>query len=67
MNAFHRCRMLWKKANKPKSGEMVQVLIHTLSGPGKTARWNFTYDPVSQIVKEKEKLPVDLEKYSVVM
>ncbi|XP_031327898.1 uncharacterized protein LOC116159121 [Photinus pyralis] len=53
-NAFFKCRLLWHKANRPKSNEIIQkILGHTLSSPGVT-RW--TYDSVNQIIQEKRKL-----------
>lgn len=61
-NAFTKCSLLWKKSNRPKSNEIVQkILGHTLSSPGVT-RWNSTYDSVSQIIKEKDQLPILSEK-----
>ncbi|XP_050519264.1 uncharacterized protein LOC126893283 [Diabrotica virgifera virgifera] len=54
--AFQKCNLLWNKANRPKSNEIIQnILGHTLSRPGIT-RWNSLYDSVKQILKEKVKL-----------
>lgn len=59
---FHKCSLLWKKAVKPKSSEIiVQCLGHTLSRPGVT-RWNSYFDSVKQILGVKSKLPQLLQK-----
>lgn len=54
--AMSKCQILWNKAGRPKSAEIIQsVFGHHLSYPGAT-RWNSLYDSISQILKEKEKL-----------
>ncbi|XP_071055951.1 uncharacterized protein [Onthophagus taurus] len=58
IHAINKCSLLWNKANRPKSAEVIKgVLGHALSTPGAT-RWNSLYDSITQILKEKEKLPV---------
>ncbi|CAH0562812.1 unnamed protein product [Brassicogethes aeneus] len=54
---FLKCNILWTKARRPKTAEIIKdALGHTLSYPGVT-RWNSYYDSVSQILSEKLKLP----------
>lgn len=53
----HTCKILWAKAGRPKSAEIIKdILGHTLSYPGIT-RWNSYFDSVSQILNVKAKLP----------
>ena len=55
-HTLHKCSQLWKKANTPKSAEIIQeILGHTLSYPGPT-RWNSFFDAITQILNEKNKL-----------
>lgn len=50
-----KCSILWNKASKPKSAEIIKaVLGHTLSYPCVT-RWNSFYKSISQILEEKQK------------
>ncbi|XP_031358825.1 uncharacterized protein LOC116182404 [Photinus pyralis] len=66
MHAFDKCSKLWKKAGKPKSSEIIlEVLNHTLSYPGQT-RWNSYFDSISQILKEKHKLPTLFQRLDLV-
>ena len=53
---LHKCSLLWAKARRPKSAEIVQqTLGHTLSFPGQT-RWNSYYDAFVAILKCRNKL-----------
>lgn len=62
---LHKCTLLWKKAGKPKSAEIIQsVLGHTLSYPCIT-RWNSFYDGISQILQETNKLKELFDKLDI--
>lgn len=63
--AIQKCNILWHKASRPKSAEVIQkVLGHTLSYPTIT-RWNSFYNSVNQIVVEKEKLKGLFQKLEI--
>lgn len=56
-----KCNILWNKAGRPKSAEIIKATLgQTLRYPGIT-RWNSVYDSISQIIKIKNLLP-DLYK-----
>lgn len=56
-----KCNILWKKAGRPKSAEIIKATLgQTLRYPGIT-RWNSEYISISQIIKIKNLLP-DLYK-----
>lgn len=62
MHSIAKCKELWKKANRPKTAEIIKShLGHTLSSPGLT-RWNSLYDSINQIISEKKKLPTLFQK-----
>lgn len=61
-NIMHKCSLLWNKANRPKSAEIIKdILGHTLSYPGIT-RWNSFFDSISELLKCKEHLPILYEQ-----
>lgn len=60
-----KCSLLWNKANRPKSAEIIQnVLGHTLSNPTVT-RWNSFFNSINQILKAKSKLKLLFEKLEI--
>lgn len=62
---FSKCNILWTKARRPKTAEIIKnALGHTLSYPGVT-RWNSYYDSVSQILSEKVKLPTLFQRLNM--
>lgn len=55
---MYKCSLLWNKAGRPKSANIIyEVLRHSLSYP-RITRWNSYFDSVNQILKEKEKLNI---------
>lgn len=62
---FSKCNILWAKAGRPKSAEIIKVVLgHTLSYPGIT-RWNSYFDSVSQILNVKAKLPALCQRLNI--
>lgn len=54
-SVIKKCNALWNTANRPKTAEIIQeILHHTLSRPGET-RWNSLYDALQQISSIQEK------------
>lgn len=54
-SVIEKCNLLWNAARRPKTAEIIQIVLgHTLSKPGVT-RWNSLYDAMKQIYSIKDK------------
>lgn len=62
---LQKCNVLWNKAGRPKSAEIIQMVLgHTLSYPAVT-RWNSLYSAIKQIITEKDKLKELYQKLDI--